>query len=615
MIRPARWQVPARLGLICALAMAAMLPGQALGAARHGISVFGDLKYPANFTSFAYVNRDAPKGGRLVTVGTSGAGTFDSLNNYILRGTPADGIAMLFDSLMVRAFDEPDALYGLVAKSADIADDKMSVVFSLRPEARFADGSVLDARDVADTFRLIRKFGHIRLKSSIRDVVTCEAIDASHVRYTFKGKNIRDLPLIVASLPIFSKAWYASHDFSKTTLKAPLGSGPYRVKKLQQGRSITYERRKDYWARDLPVNRGRYNFDEIRLLYFRDRTTEFEALKAGDMDLREEFTSKNWATGYDLNAVKEHRLIRETLPDATTSGAQGFFMNMRREKFSDVRTRIALDLAFDFEWTNAQLFYGLYKRTASFFENSPMKATGAPDASERALLDPLKPFTDKSVFADVYIPPVTDGTGQMRGALRKANKLLNQAGWTLQGTRRVNGKGHLFTIEFLIASPGFERIIIPYIKNLSLLGIKANIRRVDPSQYQERLKHFEFDMIVSRFSMRQTPGTELRSFFSSRLADVDGSFNLAGIKNKAVDRLIDAINQANSRDELVTAARALDRVLRSIHFWVPQWFKGSHSVAYWDMFGRPGKKPDFARGILDIWWVDKEKQAKLRRGP
>ena len=606
------------LGYFAGLCLALTLTSISVTAEpRHGISAFGDLKYAADFKHYDYVNPEAPKGGRITTLGYLPPNTFDSLNGFILKGDRPFGIEWLFDSLMVRAFDEPDAVYGLVADSADLADDKMSVTFTLRKEARFSDGSALTAQDVAESFRLLKEHGDPRYRISIQDVVSCEALDDHTVRYTFKGRNVRDLPMTVAVLPIFSKAFYDApeNDFTKTTLDPPLGSGPYKVKNLKQGSFITYERRDDYWAKDLPVNHGRYNMGEIKIVYFRDRTAELEALKAGDVDLREEFTSKHWATEYNLPAVSEGRLIKEQLPDESSSGAQGFFLNMRRDKFADPRTRKALGLAFDFEWSNANLFFGLYKRTGSFFENSDIRATGKPSDPELALLEPVRSDLPSDVFGDAIEPPVSNGSGQDRKLLREANRLLQEAGWKRNGTQLVNDAGEALSIEFLIFAPTFERIIAPFVRNLKLLGINASIRQVEAAQFQERLKNFDFDIISQRFVMSETPGIELETFFSSRTADVPGGFNMSGLKSQAVDKLIEDVMQAKSRDEVTIAARALDRALRAQYLWVPHWYKASHGVVYWDMFGRPETKPGFNRGILDTWWVDAEKAAKLKRGP
>jgi microcin C transport system substrate-binding protein len=603
-----RLAFPALAGLIA-------LTGPALAAPKHGLSAFGELALPADFTHLPYVNPDAPKGGRITTLGTAGRITFDSLNGYILKGEPAQHIDLLFDSLMTRNEDEPDAVYALAAKQAEVAADGMSVTFWLDERAKFSDGSQLTSADVCNTFTLLKEDGLPQYAVALQDVEACVTDGPAKLSYSFTGSNVRDLPLTVAQLPIFSKAYYTENEFDKTTLEPPLGSGPYKVKDLNQGSFITYERRDDYWAKDLPVNRGRHNFGEIKLLYFRDRTTELEALKAGKLDLREEFTSKSWATEYDLDSVKEGRLIKATLPDERASGAQGFFLNMRRDKFSDVRVRQALDLAFDFEWTNKNLFFDAYRRTGSFFENSVMRASGKPGPDELALLEPLRDKLPAEVFGEAYEPPVSNGSGQDRKLLRQAAQLLDAAGWAVADGVRVNDRGEPLTIEFLIFAPTFERVIAPYVRNLKLLGIDASIRQVEAAQYQERLKSFDFDVLVQRYSMSQTPGVEMKAFFSSATADVPGSFNLSGLKSEAVDALIDNIMQANDRESLAVAARALDRVLRAEQFWVPQWFKGAHTLAYWDIFGLPENKPKFGRAVLDTWWIDADKAASVKRGP
>jgi microcin C transport system substrate-binding protein len=576
---------------------------------RHGLSAFGDLAYPADFQHFAYANPDAPKGGTMSLIGWGGITTFNSLNNYILKGDAAQGLELLFDSLMTRANDEPDAVYGLVAKSAEVAPDGKSVTFHLRPEARFADGTPLTADDVVFSFDTLKTKGHPIYRQTLQDVVKAEALDPATVRYSFRGDLVRDLPLTVATLPIFSKAYYTNRPFDQTTLDPPLGSGPYVIDRFAQGRNIVYRRNPDYWAKDLPVNRGRWNFDEIRFEYFRDRTAAMEALKAGIYDFREEFTSKVWATEYNFPAVRSGKVIKEVLPDETPSGTQGFFLNTRRDKLKDPRIRQALDLAFDFEWTNRNVFYGLYDRTTSFFENSPMKAMGEPSEAERALLTSLG--VSGEALGPAYLPPKSDGSGHDRNLLLQASKLLDEAGFTIKDGVRVDDKGEPFTLEFLTFEPVFERVIAPYVKNLKRLGIDARIRMVDPAQYQQRLKDFDFDVTTQRYVMRNTPGVELKSYFGSEAAKMDGSLNLAGISDPAVDALIERILAAKSRDELEIAARALDRVLRAGHYWVPHWYKPSYNVAYWDKFSRPKTQPRFDRGILDTWWYDEAKAAKL----
>ena len=599
-----------------AAAVVALCLGAAVAdaAPRHGISTFGDLKYPADFTHFDYVNPDAPKGGKIATIGTAAMDTFDSFNAYILKGDAAQGLEMLFDTLMVRAMDEPDAVYGLVAKDADIADDRKSVTFTLRPEAKFSDGSPLTAEDVCDSFRLLSTEGHERIRITIRDVEGCDIIDPHTVRYRFKGERTRDLPLTVAGLPILSKAYYVKTDFSKTTLEAPLGSGPYVIKSFKPGEYVSYGRRDDYWAKDLPVNKGRYNFDEVRYDYFRERIAGFEALKAGVIDVREEFTSKDWATGYDFAAVKDGRVIRMEMPDDTPSGAQGWFFNLRRPQFQDIRVRQAINLAFDFEWTNKNLFFGLYDRTQSFFQRSALQADGMPKPGERALLVPLKSSLRPEVFGPAVLAPVSNGSGQDRALLREASALLDVAGWKADGTLRRNAAGQSLDVEFLIESPVFERVLGPYVKNLKLIGVNATIRTVDDAQYLKRTKEFDFDVVGSRFSTSQTPGDELRVFFGSDSAKAPGSYNLSGVASPAIDALLDKVVEARSRTELNTTGQALDRVLRAEQFWVPNWYKGTNWLAYWDKFGRPQTKPKYDRGIVDTWWYDEAKAKRIANG-
>jgi len=586
-------------GLLCTLSVAAPLEASERS---HGLSAFGDLAQPEDFQAFAYVNPDAPKGGALSLIGWGGVTTFNSLNNYILKGDAAQGLELLFDSLMTRAQDEPDAVYGLIAESAEVADDGKSATFYLRPEAHFSDGTLVTADDVVFSFETLKEKGHPLFSQTLRDVEKAEAIDPATVRYTFKGELVRDLPLTVAELPVFSKAYYTGKAFDETTLESPLGSGPYLVDDFRQGRNITYKRNPDYWAKDLPVNKGRWNLDSIRFEYFRDRTAGMEAFKAGTYDLREEFTSKVWATEYDFPAIRDGRVKKEKLPDVAPSGTQGFFINTRRDKFKDKRVREALGLAFDFEWTNRNMFFNLYNRTQSYFENSPMKAEGKPSDAERTLIEGLGVEVDADALGPVATPPVSDGSGRDRASLQRASKLLDEAGWRIKDKKRVNDKGKPLTLEFLTFDPTFERIVAPYVKNLELLGIDARIRRVDPAQYQQRLKDFDFDVTTRRYVMRNTPGVELRSYFGSHAADLGGSLNLAGIKDPAVDALIEKIIGAESREDMKTAAQALDRILRAGYYWVPHWYKASHSIAYWDKFGRPETKPKFDRGILDTWW-------------
>ncbi|RIA55294.1 extracellular solute-binding protein [Dichotomicrobium thermohalophilum] len=580
--------------------------------ARHGLSAFGELKYPPDFKHFDYVNPDAPVGGSLSMIGTAGVITFNSFNPFIIKGDAAQGMALLFDSLMTRAYDEPDAVYGLVAHSAKLEPDRSGVTFYMRPEAEFADGSPVTAEDVVFTYETLKRNGRPIYNAMLRDVEKAEALDDHTVRFTFNAPGKRRLPMMIAELPILSKAYYQEQPFNQSTLEPPLGSGPYEVVDFKQGRFVTLRRREGYWGWHLPVNQGRYNFGELRYEYFRDRTAELEALKAGEFDLREEFTSKSWATEYDIQQVRSGQMKLLTLEDGRPSGAQGFFINTRREKFADRRVRLALDYAFDFQWTNKHLFYGLYERTASYFENSALKAQGKPSEAELALLEPYRDQLPESVFEDAYVPPKSDGSGRDRRLLRQASRLLNEAGWVIRDGRRVNAEtGEPLEIEFLIFSPTFERVIGPYVKNLEMIGIDARIRRVDPSQFQERMKSFDFDITTQRFVLNQTPGPELRNYFGSDAAGAKGSFNLAGVSSPVVDALIDEVLAAETREEMQTAARALDRVLRAGHYWVPQWYKTSHHLAFWNKFSWPETKPPYDRGVIETWWYDEDKAARL----
>jgi microcin C transport system substrate-binding protein len=598
------------VAILCALTASA-----AASEKKHGLSTFGDLKYPADFKHFDYVNPDAPKGGRLATIGTASVLTFNSFNPFILRDDPAQGLDFLFDSLMTRAQDEPDAMYGLIAQSAEVADDKRSVTFYLRPEAKFRDGTSVTAEDVVFSFDMLRDpiRAHPSYAAPLRDVAKAEAVDPHTVRYEFRGDNVRDLPRTVAGLPVLSKAAYTNADFYKPSLDPPMGSGPYEIGPYKTGTFITFKRRPDYWAADLPVNRGRFNFDEIRYEYYRDRTAGLEAFKAGAYDLREEFTSKSWATEYKIPQVAQGKIKLATLPDGSPSGAQGWFINMRRGKFADPRVRKALDYAFDFEWCNKNLFYGLYTRTHSFFANSDLEAKGPPSEAELKILEPFREKIPPDVFGEPYVPPVSDGSGRDRRQLAEASKLLTEAGWTVNADGvRVNDKGEVLALELLMDEPSLEKIFGFYVEKLRSVGIQASIRNIDAAQYQVRLKDFDYDLDMSRFSLDVTPGPEMRLYWSSEAAATKGSRNLPGIADPVIDTLIDRMLQAASRDELRTIAHALDRVLRAGHYWVPQWYKAAHTVAFWDRFSWPAIKPTYDRGIQDTWWYDAEKAAKLK---
>jgi len=606
--------LPAKLILLATACVCVFTASASAAEKRHGLSAFGDLNYPADFKQFNYVNPDAPKGGRLSTIGTGAVLTFNSFNPFIRKDDPAQGLEFLFDSLMARAADEPDAVYGLIAHSAELADDRRSVTFYLRPEAKFSDGTPVTAEDVVFSFNTLRDVQRAKPQYALplQDVMGADAIDPHTVRYEFKGENVRDLPLIVAGLPVLSKAFYDKVSFDRAGLEPPLGSGPYEVAHFKQGTYVSYKRRPDYWGRDLPVARGRFNFDELRYEYFRDRTAGLEAFKAGAYDLREEFTSKSWATEYKIPQVDSGRIKLLTLPDDSPSGAQGFFINTRRAKFADRRVRKALDYAFDFEWTNKNLFYGLYKRTHSFFANSELEAKGAANEAEQKLLEPFRDKLPPEVFGSPYSPPVSDGSGRDRRQLAAASALLEEAGWKIDSRGlRVNDKGETFTLELLMEEPSLEKIFGFYTEKLRAIGIQANIRNIDAAQYQVRLKAFDFDVDMSRFVLDVTPGPEIKTYMGSEAAKTEGSFNLAGIADPVVDALLDQVLNAKNRDELRTAAHALDRVLRAGHYWVPQWYKGSHALAFWDRYSWPAVKPKYDRGVNDTWWWDAAKAAKL----
>jgi microcin C transport system substrate-binding protein len=603
-------------------ALAATIASPALaneGPERHGMSAFGDLKYPANFKHYDYVNVNAPKGGVFSQVGSNRVFnqnflTFNSLNIFILKGDGAQGMELTFASLMGRAFDEPDALYGLAARAVRISADGLTYRFLMRPGITFHDGSPLTAHDVAFSLKTLKEKGHPIAQQLLRDLAGAEASDDATVLVRFAPHRARDVPLFAASLPIFSRAYYSKHAFEDTTLEPPLGSGPYQVGRFETGRFIEYDRVKNWWGADLPVGRGLNNFDVVRYEFYRDRDVAFEGFTSKTYLFREEFTSRIWATRYDFPAIRDGRVKRDVIPDDTPSGAQGWFFNTRREKFKDKRLREAFIYAFDFEWTNKTLMYDSYKRTHSVFQNSDMVATGKPSREELALLEPFRGKVPDEVFGEPFVPPVSDGSGQDRTMLRHATRLLDQAGFAVKDGKRVTAQGEPISVEFLLDEPSFQPHHMPFIKNLGTLGIEANLRIVDPVQYRKRVDDFDFDLTVQRFGFSSTPGDSLRSFFSSQAAGMRGSQNLAGMSDPVIDALIENIIAANDRANLTHACRALDRVIRSGRYWVPHWYKASHWLAYWNVFSRPATKPRYARGAPESWWHDRDKATKLERG-
>ena len=606
------------LASVVVLPARAQDPKTALGTERHGMSAFGDLKYPAGFKHFDYVDPNAPKGGLFSHVGsTRGYNqnflTFNSLNSYILKGDGAQGMQLTFAALMSSASDEPDSLYGLAARAVQISEDGLTYRFLMRPGCKFHDGSPLTAHDVAFSLQILKEKGHPIAQQMLRDFAGAEATDDATVIVRFAPNRARDVPLFVASLPIFSRAYYSTRPFDETTLDVPLGSGPYKVGRFEAGRYIEYDRVKDWWAGDLPVSRGQNNFDVVRYEYYRDRDVAFEGFTGKSYLFREEFTSRIWATRYDFPAIRDGRVKRDVLPDQTPSGAQGWFFNTRRDKFKDKRLREALIYAFDFEWTNKSIMYGSYDRTHSVFQNSPMMAVGKPHADELALLEPFRGKLPDEVFGEPFVPPVSDGSGQDRALLRKASTLLQEAGFAVKDGKRVTPQGERFSVEFLLDEPSFQPHHMTFIKNLGVIGIEATLRMVDPVQFRKRVDDFDFDLVVQRFSFSSTPGDSLRTYFSSQAAAIKGSQNLAGISDPVIDALIEKIIAADTRPTLVTACKALDRVIRSGRYWIPHWYKGTHWLAFWDVFGRPATKPRYARGIPETWWYDRDKAAKLEQ--
>jgi microcin C transport system substrate-binding protein len=567
----------------------------------HGLSIHGDLKYGPSFRHFDYVNPRAPKGGSVTFAAT---GTFDNLNPFILKGVPAVGIGTIFDTLTAQSSDEPASEYGLVAETIETPPDRSWVAFTLRPGARFHDGSPITVEDVIWTFQTLRTKGHPLYRSYYAAVASVEKTGPRAVRFTFKGGDNRELPVILGQLPVLSKAYWSERDFAKTTLEPPLGSGPYRVESFEPGRSITYRRVPDYWGAELPVSVGRFNFDAIRYDYYRDDTVALEAFKGGAYDIRQwEASAKNWATAYDVPAVRDGRIRKEQIANEVPTGMQGFVFNTRRAIFADPRVRAALTAAFDFEWSNVHLFYGAYTRTRSYFSNSELASRGLPSAAELAVLEPFRGRVPDEVFTREYQPPTTGPDG-VRPNLIEALALLKQAGWVVRGLKLVNAQsGEPMTFEILLDTPTFERIALPFVKNLERLGVTARVRTVDAAQFEYRVKQFDFDMIVGLLPQSLSPGNEQNDYFSSAAAGTPGSRNLAGIRDPVVDRLIELLIAAPDRAALVARTRALDRVLLWGHYVVPHYHLGAFRVAYWNRFGRPAISPKYELG-LDTWWVD-----------
>lgn len=586
-----------------------LLSATANAAPVNGIAMHGQPKYGKNFKNFAYVNPAAPKGGVLKM---AASGTFDTFNPFVIKGTPAAGISLVYDTLTVESADEPFSEYGLIAQSIEMPSNRAWVAFTLNPKAKFSDGTPVTADDVVFSFNVLRERGLPMYRYYYANVAKVEAQDGGRVLFTFKEGDNRELPLILGQMPVLPKHFWDGKDFSATTLELPVGSGPYRVKSFEQGRSVVYERNPDWWAKDLPVSKGFYNFDEIRYDYYRDATVAVEALKAGAYDLRIENEAKKWLTAYtDLG--EKQGFAKKEFPHGLPSGMQGFVFNTRRPLFSDIRVREAVGLMFDFEWSNKNLFSGQYLRTKSYFDNSELAAKGKPSRDELALLTPLKDSVPPEVFTTPFDLPETDGTGFMRPQMRRAFALLEQAGWTVQNGVLKNAEGAPFTFEILLdtaSSGAWERITLPYVKNLQKLGIKATVRAVDMTQYNNRLSHFDYDMIVAVWGQSTSPGNEQRYFWGSSAADSAGSRNYAGIKNAAVDALIEKIVEAPDRQKLIAATRALDRVLLWNRYVVPHWHVPANRLVFWDKFGYPAVR--LTKGVQPMtWWVDADREASL----
>jgi microcin C transport system substrate-binding protein len=575
----------------------------------HALALHGDIKYGPGFRHFDYVNPDAPKGG---TVKLAGIGTFDSLNPFILKGVPASGVGLLYDTLTEQSADEPFCEYGLLAESMELPEDRTWIAYNLRKQARWHDGTLVTADDVVFTFNILKEQGAPFYRYYYQDVIRAEKLSDRKVRFVFKDGNNPELPLIMGQLPVVSRRYYSEHPFDRTSLEPPVGSGPYRIVDIKPGRSITYSRDPGYWGRNVPVNVGRYNFDSVRYEYYRDETVVVEAFKAGEYDFRSENVAKIWATAYEGPSFDKGYTIKEELPDENPTGMQAWVFNARRPIFQDWRVRLALAHLFDFEWTNATIFYGQYNRIRSYFENSELASSGLPGPGELKLLYPFRDGLPEEVFSKEYEPPSLKRAGDLRPNIREALGLLRQAGYRLEGGKLVDSRGVSFEFEFLIFQPSTERVVIPYKKNLEKIGITMHIRTVDASQYVNRLNNYDFDMTTVWWRQSLSPGNEQRDFWSSEAADRPGTRNLAGIKDPVVDALIDKIITAPDRKSLVTACRALDRVLLWSHYVVPNWYSSKYRIAYWNKFSRPEIKPKYALGFFDTWWVDPEKEEALQ---
>jgi microcin C transport system substrate-binding protein len=592
--------------------LAAPAPAGESSTASHGLAMHGDLRYPKGFAHFDYADPNAAKGGRAIQ---SVVGTFDSFNPFIIKGNPAAGVTLIYDTLTQASMDEPFSQYGLLAETIETPPDRSWVRFTLRKEARWHDGKPVTADDVIWSFTAFLTRGAPFFRFYYASVEDAVKEGERTVKFTFKPGENRELPLILGQLVVLPSHYWKERDFEATSLDPPLGSGPYKVGAFEAGRYVSYDRVEDYWGKQIAVNVGRHNFGERRFDYYRDATVAIEAFKGGEYDFRLENNSKVWATGYDLPEIANGQVVKESIPNNRPSGMQAFLYNTRRPIFRDVRVRRALAYAFDFEWSNKTLFYDQYTRTRSYFDNSELAATGLPSEAELALLEPHRGKIPDQVFSEAYQPPSTDGSGNLRANLKQAVGLLKQAGYGVKDGVMTGPAGEKLAFEVLLVAPAFERIVLPFKKNLEKIGVEISVRTVDTSQYRRRSDAFDFDVMVGSFGQSESPGNEQRDFWGSDAAKRPGSRNVIGIEDPAIDALVESLIAAPDRASLVTRTRALDRVLQWNHFVIPQWHIASDRIIYWNRFGRPAETP--SQGVqFDTWWVDPEKAdalAKQRR--
>jgi microcin C transport system substrate-binding protein len=575
----------------------------------HGLAMHGGLKYGPDFKNLDYVDPNAPKGG---AVRLAAVGTYSTFNPFVLKGVPAANSNIVYESLMEGPEDEAFSEYGLLAETIEVPEDRSWATFSLRPQARWHDGKPVTVEDVIFSLDLLREKGQPFFRFYYKNVSKAEKVGERKVKFTFGDTENRELPLIIGQMPILPKHYWEGRTFDQVTLEPPLGSGPYKIAAFEAGRSITYERVKDYWGANVPIKRGRHNFDVVRYDYYRDSTVAVEAFKSGEYDFRQENSARVWATSYESPALSQGLFKKEEIRHEIPTGMQGFAFNTRKEIFQDKRVRYALAFAFDFEWSNQNLFYGQYTRTKSYFSNSELASTGLPSPEEIKILEPFKSKIPPEVYTKAYEPPVTDGSGNLRDNLRQAQALLKEAGWVIKDRLLVNAKtGRHLAFEILLNSPEFERIVLPFTKNLERLGVQASVRTVDTAQYQQRMDEYDFDMAVQSFGQSISPGNEQREFWGSDAADRPGSRNIIGIKDEAIDALIELIIAAPDREQLIMRTRAMDRVLLWNHFVIPQYHSQSFRIAYWDKLGRPATTPKYGFAF-DAWWVDQGKDRTLR---